>query len=132
MRHIATTACAILVFTGIASLSAAPLPHFTAPNAIWNQDVSNAPTRQNSAAMMQHLEYLATLHTGSGKWGGDKLASNHDFQIDLSFYVLHANASTPTRAVVAYPTSGDYYTPDCDAPGAQNQFPVPVGGGIER
>jgi hypothetical protein len=111
--------------------TAAPLPHFTQPNAIWNQDVSSAPLRSNSAQMMMHLEYLATLHTGSGKWGGDSTSSNRDFQIDLSMYVLHADGSTPAAAVVAWPNSAGYYSVDCDDPGSQTQFPVPAGGGIE-
>jgi serine/threonine-protein kinase len=117
----------------------AALPHFTQPNAIWNQDVSNAPLRSNSAAMMTHLEDLATAIRGSscvasGKgsvcWGDTRV---FNFQIDLSFYALHANASTPTVPVVAWPGSGKdpYYYVDCDDPGAQTQFPVPVGGGIE-
>ena len=113
-------------------VAAAPLPHFTQPNAIWNQDVSNATLRSNSAAMMTHLEAIAAMRTGSGKWGGDKEpGSNRDFQIDLSMYVLHADGSTPTKAVVAWPSSGGYYSVDCDDPGAQSQFPLPVGGGIE-
>lgn len=115
---------------------AVPLPHFTEPNAIWNQDVSNATLRSNSTQMMMHLEYLATLHTGSGKWGGDSPASNRDFQMDLTMYVLHANGSTPTATVVAWPGVVDnpddpYYYTDCDDPGPQTQFPVPAGGGVE-
>ena len=112
-------------------VGAAALPHFTQPNAIWNQDVSTAALRSNSTQMMTHLEYLATLHTGSGKWGGDSLSSNRDFQIDLSMYVLHADGSTPTASVVAWPNSAGYYSVDCDDPGSQTQFPIPVGGGIE-
>src|SRR5258705_9477051 len=88
---------------------ATPLPHFTQSNAIWNQDVSNATLRSNSAAMMTHLEDLATTIRGSscvaaGKgsvcWGDTRV---FNFQIDLSFYALHADANTPTAAVVAWP-----------------------------
>ncbi len=118
---------------------AAALPHFTQPNAIWNIDVSNAPLRSNSSAMMTHLEDLATTIRGSncvaaGKgsvcWGDTRI---FNFQIDLSFYVLHADAGTPTATVVAWPGTGKdpYYYGDCDDPGAQTQFPVPAGGGIE-
>ena len=89
--------------------------------------------------MMTHLEDLATAIRGSscvaaGKgsvcWGDTRV---FNFQIDLSFYALHADASTPTAAVVAWPGSGQdpYYYVDCDNPGAQTQFPLPVGGGIE-
>jgi serine/threonine-protein kinase len=118
---------------------AAALPHFTQPNAVWNLDVSNAPLRPNSAAMMTHLEDLATTIRGSscvaaGKgsvcWGDTRV---FNFQIDLSFYALHADASTPTATVIAWPGPGKdpYYYVDCDDPGAQTLFPVPVGGGIE-
>jgi hypothetical protein len=121
--------------------NAAALPHFTQPNAIWNQDVSGATLRSNSALMMQHLEDLATQIRGSscvaaGKgsvcWGDTRV---FNFQIDISFYVLHADANTPAAAVVAWPGAEDvsdpYYYTDCDDPGAQTLFPVPAGGGIE-
>jgi serine/threonine-protein kinase len=133
---------AALVLALAPPVSAAPLPRFLQPNAIWNQDISNATLRSNSALMMQHLEDLASSIkgsscVGSGKtsvcWGDSRL---FNFQIDLSMYVLHANASTPTAAVVAWP--GDeadpddpYYYGDCDDPGPQTLFPVPPIGGIE-
>ena len=122
---------------------AAALPHFTQPNAIWNQDVSNATPRANSAAMMTHLEALATAirkgtpcynsGTGSGCWGD---TSNHDFHIDWTMYALHADANTATAAVVAWPgdvldPNDPYYYGECDDPGPQTLFPVPDGGGIE-
>ena len=110
---------------------AAALPRFTQPNAIWNQDISATQPRSNSALMMQHLEFLATQHTGAGKWGGDSPASNHDFQIDLSFYVLHATNSTPVKPMVAFPDAANYYTPDCEDPASSFRFPVVPGGGIE-
>jgi serine/threonine-protein kinase len=125
----------ILTIAGLAALSCAhgaPLPHFTQPNAVWNLDVSSAPLRTNSAPMMQHMEDLATSIRGtscfaagspSGCWGDSRVI---DFQIDFSFYVLHANQSTTTRSVVE---NSGYYLPDCE--GAGFQFPVPVGGGIE-
>jgi len=100
---------------------AAPLPRFSQPNAIWNVDVSSAALRPNSAAMMAHLAALSP----SG-WGDTR---NFDFQIDFSFYVLHATAATPRYPIVAWPSAGDYYSPDCDAPGTL--FPLPPGGGIE-
>jgi serine/threonine-protein kinase len=51
--------------------------------------------------------------------------------MDLSMYVLHADGATPTAAVVAWPNSSGYYAVDCDDPGVQTQFPVPIGGGVE-
>jgi len=112
--------------------AASPLPHFTRPNAVWNQDVSNATLRSNSAAMMMHLEDLATTirgsdcfapGTGSGCWGDTRI---FNFQLDISFYVLHAVQTTTTRAIVE---NTGYYAPDCEAAGFL--FPVPAGGGIE-
>lgn len=101
---------------------AAALPRFTQPNAVWNVDVSSASLRANSAAMMTHLESLSS--SGTKKWGGD--GSNFDFQIDFSMYVLHADATTPTKPIV---DDGEYYLPDCENPGFA--FPVPAHGGIE-
>jgi hypothetical protein len=126
---------AILLLTAAGSACAAALPHFTQPNAIWNVDVSKAPLRSNSAAMMTHLEDIAAQRNGSGKWGGDinplnpGANSNIDFQIDLSMYVVHG--SSPTSAVVAWPDAQSYYADECDNPGPQTQFPYPAGGGIE-
>jgi len=100
---------------------AVPLPRFTQPNAIWNVDVSHAQLRTNSAAMMTHLAGFSSLG-----WGDDR---NFDFQIDFGMYVLHANASTPTHPIVAWPNTIEYYSPDCDAPGSP--FPLPAAGGIE-
>lgn len=114
------------------SVYGSALPRFVQPNAVWNLDVSNAPLRANSAAMMQHLEDLATAIRGadcfapgdpSGCWGDSRVI---DFQIDFSFYVLHANQATPTKPIVQ---NKGYYLPDCEPAGFQ--FPVPAGGGIE-
>ena len=123
---------AILLLLVTASAYAATLPHFTQPNAVWNLDVSSAPLRSNSTQMMQHLEDLATAirgsdcfapGSGSGCWGDTRI---FDFQIDFSFYVLHANNATQARPIVQ---NTGYYLPDCEAAGFQ--FPVPAVGGIE-
>ncbi len=100
-----------------ASAVAGPLPRFPS-GAVWNRDITSAPLDPNSASMIATLQSL-------GGWGGGKL------QIDFSIKVLTADASAPSRPVVAWPDAGSYYTPDCDAPGAQLQFPLPPGGSIE-
>ena len=112
MRRMIPLALA-LVFT---TAAAAPLPRFPA-NATWNQDISQAPLAADSAAM------IATLQ-GLGGWGNGGV-----LQIDFSMYVLHAAADSPTVPVVAWPSGGDYYSPDCDEPGFA--FPLPPGGAIE-
>ncbi len=106
---------------------AAVLPRFT-QNAIWNADVTNVPARTNSLMMMQRLEAIAAATGPAGKYWGDS-GGNEDFQIDFSFYVLHATNATPTKPIVAWPNLAGYYTGECENPGLI--FPVPVGGGIE-
>jgi serine/threonine-protein kinase len=96
--------------------AAAPLPRFPA-NATWNQDISQAPLAADSATMIATLE-------GLGGWGNGGV-----LQIDFSMVVLHAAEDAPTVPVVAWPSGGDYYSPDCDAPGFA--FPLPPGGAIE-
>src|SRR5882724_6069995 len=108
----ASRALVLTLIFGLLAVSlatrAATLPHFTQPNAVWNEDVSSAPLRANSAAMMTHIE---SLSTGTGKWGDTR---SIDFQIDFSMYVLHATGSTPTYSIVAFPDVGSYYSPDCE------------------
>jgi serine/threonine-protein kinase len=111
------------------SLHAAGIPRFVQPNAIWNVDVTSAPTRLNSGPMMTHLEAIAATHPQSGKWGDNR--GNVDFQIDFSFYVLHATNATPVKPIVAFPSLVDYYSPDCESPSSSFRFPVVPGGGIE-
>ena len=129
-RFLRTVSVASLLASGM--LHAAVLPRFAQPNAIWNVDVSTATARLNSVQMMQHLESLATTEhpTETGKYWGDN-RHNQDFQIDFSFYVLHATNATPVKPMVAFPTPGDYYTPDCEDPASSFRFPVVAGGGIE-
>ncbi|MEO7430471.1 MAG: hypothetical protein ABIR62_00190 [Dokdonella sp.] len=124
MSRVRSSLASLIVTAGILVVSAAgsaPLPRFTQPTAIWNTDARTLATRPNSAQMLTHLAAFS-----SNGWGDTR---DFDFQIDLSFFVLHANASTPTHPIVAFPGSDDYYAPDCDAPGSL--FPLPATGGIE-
>lgn len=97
--------------------SAEVLPKFP-PGAVWNQDVS-APALKHpgSDAMIAWLQ-------AHGGWG----TGSERLQIDFSMVVLHADAAAPSVPVVGYPP-GEYYSPDCDAPGLS--FPLPAGGAIE-
>src|SRR5258705_3838381 len=80
---------------------ATPLPHFTQPNAVWNQDVSNATLRSNSAAMMTHLEDLATAIRGSSCVAAGKASVSlgdtrpFHFPIRFSIEVTHRDAGSP-------------------------------------
>jgi hypothetical protein len=125
MSRIALYPLVAIIAIGLVGASfadAAALPRFTQSTAIWNTDARTLAARSNSAQMMTHLAAFS-----AHGWGD---ARDFDFQIDLSFYVLHGNASTPTRPIVEFPPdSGEYYSPDCDAPGSP--FPVPATGGIE-
>ncbi len=104
-----------LLFLAPVLATAAPLPRFPS-NAVWNQDISQAPLTTNSATMISTLQ-------GLGGWGNGNV-----MQIDFSMFVLHADAGAPTAGVV---TGSDYYLPDCDQPSANYQFPIPSGGAIE-
>ena len=127
-RYLVTAATTALL--AIADLATAlPLPRFP-PSAVWNRDVS-APSLKhpNSDNMINHLSAL-------GGWGTGATA----FQIDFSFFVLHANAGIPTTPVMPFGNDPDngYYYPDCgDFHTAPSLGPVPLpiplppGGGIE-
>jgi hypothetical protein len=77
-------------------------------------DVTTAPVHPRSAATTTWLE-------GRGGWG-----NGNRFQIDTSFVVLDADATTPR--VMRTPSDPVRYSTDCD-PGVA--FPLPMGGRLE-
>jgi hypothetical protein len=77
-------------------------------------DITTAPVHPRSAATTMWLE-------GRGGWG-----NGNRFQIDTSFVVLDADASTPR--VMRTPSDPVEYSTDCD-PGVA--VPLPTGGRIE-
>ena len=104
-----------LIFAPMFSWSA-PLPRLH-PNSVFNQNISAAPLHPASQAMIDQL-------TALGGFGNNRL------QIDLSFYVLYADAQTPTIVTTSIPGPGNaYYAPDCEPVGGS--IPIPVGGAIE-
>src|SRR6185436_5201598 len=93
-----------------------PVPDGSGPffeeSMFWNRDVSGVSKAANSDAM------IASIRAAGGWGNGDK------FQIDFSFDVLGADASTPMKT---FNTTGDFYDPDCD----HVPVPVPTNGNIE-
>ena len=79
----------------------------------FNEDVSTAEVATNSPSIIAGLN-------GAGGWG-----RGNRFQIDFSFDVLEANATTPRRAFE--PMSAFFYSPDCD----HVEVPVPEAGNLE-
>ena len=116
---------ALIIALACLSATAASLPEFP-PNAVWNRDVSHAALNPNSTAMLNHLQAL-------GGWG---TGATH-FQIDFSFYVLHADNGIATTPVVPLGGADSYYYPDCGDFHTPLQAPKPLpiplstGGGIE-
>jgi serine/threonine-protein kinase len=98
-----------------ATAQAEPPPRFR-PGAVWHQDIRDAPLHPDSAAM------VATW-VGLGGFGYGRM------QIDFSFHVVRAGDDAPLRTILAYPSAGSYYSPDCEAPGTA--MPVPVDAAIE-
>ncbi len=96
-------------------VNAAPPPRFP-PQAVWHQDISQAPLHTDSTAMINSWN-------GLGGFGFGRM------QIDFSFNIVRAAPGAPTRSIVAFPNAGEYYSPDCEAPGTS--MPVPTNSAIE-
>lgn len=79
--------------------------------SIWCEDISDAPTAPDSDTVIAWLEQAG--------WG-----NGDTFQIDFSFEVLEADASTP---YVSFEATEDFYSPDCD----WVEVPLPAGGALE-
>jgi serine/threonine-protein kinase len=94
----------------------APVPDGSGPffqeAMFFNRDVSTAAKSASSDAM------IASLRAAGGWGNGDRM------QIDFSFDVLGADASTPMRT---FTPTGDFYEPDCD----HVPVPVPTNGNVE-
>lgn len=91
------------------------LPRFPAA-AVWNQNIGSARVHPQSASMISTL-------AGLGGFGLGRM------QIDFSMHVVRAQAGAPMRSIVGFPSSSEYYSPDCDAVGTQ--IPVPANSAIE-
>lgn len=107
----------LMVAAAVSAMPAAaePPPRFP-PQAVWHQDISGAAVHPQSASMI-------STWVGLGGFGFGRM------QIDFSFHIVHAPAGTPTRSIIGYPSTGDYYTPDCEPIGTP--MPVPATAAIE-
>lgn len=79
--------------------------------AIWYQDISDAPLDGQSAEVISWLD-------DAGGWGTGEL------RIDFSIEVLTADGDAPFRS---FEPTEDHFLPDCDA----DDVPVPSGGALE-
>jgi len=112
-RH-ALTACLVALATATPA-PAEPPPRFP-PQAVWHQDIRDAPLHPDSASMINTL-------VGLGGFGLGRM------QIDFSFHIVRAPMDAPTRTIVGYPSAGAYYSPDCEPIGTA--MPVPLDAAIE-
>jgi serine/threonine-protein kinase len=115
-RHATSFLPAALVAALVAMPAAANAPPRFPAGAVWNQDISNAPLHPNSASQISTLASL-------GGFGYGRM------QIDFGMHVVHAPAGAPLRNIIGYPSTGEYYAPDCEATGTA--MPVPADGAIE-
>lgn len=94
---------------------AEPPPRFP-PAAVWHQDITESPTHAQSSTMIASLVNL-------GGFGYGRM------QIDFSMRIVHAAPGAPTRTIIGFPNSGEYYAPDCEPIGTA--MPVPANATIE-
>lgn len=108
---------AIFVFGFGCSLTAnseAP-PRFP-PQAVWHQNISQAPVHPQSSSMITSLSNL-------GGFGFGRM------QIDFGMRIVRAAPGAPMRNIVGFPNAGEYYAPDCEPIGTA--MPVPANAAIE-
>ncbi len=102
----------LLVFLLCASgLGPAWATRYFPADAVWYQDISQAPADAASSAVIAWLDSV-------GGFGGGRM------QIDFSLVVLTAEADTP---LLSFTPTEDFFSPDCD----WEPVPVPAGGAIE-
>jgi serine/threonine-protein kinase len=114
-RTFAAALVLVAVGTVATPVMAEPPPRFPA-GAVWHQDVSQAPLHPDSASMINTL-------AGLGGFGYGRM------QIDFGMHIVHASATAPLRNIVGYPSTSEYYAPDCEPIGTP--MPVPADGAIE-
>ena len=105
----------LIGLTVLAGARAEAPPRFP-PQAVWHQDISDAPVHPQSASMI-------------GTWVGLGGFGYGRMQIDFSFHIVRAAPGAPTRSIIGYPSAGEYYAPDCEPIGTP--MPVPLDAAIE-
>jgi hypothetical protein len=96
--------------------SRADTPPRFPPQAVWHQNISQAPVHPQSASMITSLANL-------GGFGFGRM------QIDFSMRIVRAAPGSPTRTIVGFPSANEYYAPDCEPIGTS--MPVPANAAIE-
>ncbi len=99
---------------GLQAYPEAP-PRFPA-QAVWHQNISQAPLHPQSASMITSLANL-------GGFGFGRM------QIDFAMRIVRAPAGSPTRTIIGFPAANQYYAPDCEPIGTS--MPVPANAAIE-
>src|SRR5512139_1081851 len=89
----------LLVAAGCASFAAAEAPPRFPANAVWHQDISQAPLHPQSATMISTL-------AGLGGFGYGRM------QIDFGMHIVHAPDNAPIRSILGFPSNSEYYLPD--------------------
>lgn len=97
-------------------LASAESPPRFPPAAIWHQDIRGASLHPQSSSMITSL-------AGLGGFGYGRM------QIDFGMRIVHAAPGAPVRAIIGFPSSGEYYAPDCEPVGTL--MPVPANSAIE-
>jgi hypothetical protein len=112
----------VLLMSAMGIGHAAVLPKFP-PGAVWNQDISAAPLRSDSASLIATLDGICGGQSSGCGFGFGRM------QIDFSIMVLNAPVGAPTATMVQHVAYEDYYAPDCEPLGST--MPIPIDGAIE-
>jgi serine/threonine-protein kinase len=106
----------------VATAQAASPPRFPA-GSVWHTPITDAALHPQSDALIERLDML-------GGWGPVARVS-HRMHIDFSFHVrqLAAGETASRFPLVRHAAQGEYYAPDCEAPGTT--MPVPADAAFE-
>jgi len=115
MHRVTKTSVFFLCTAFCLKASADPPPRFPA-EAVWNQNISQATLHPQSSSMITSLVNL-------GGFGFGRM------QIDFAMRIVRAAPGAPTRSIIGFPSTNEYYAPDCEPVGTS--MPVPANAAIE-